>query len=64
MKLKENILVVDDDLSILELLHRHLNKWGFHVFKAISVKEAVIILKDTKIDLLIILSYSSLFSSK
>ncbi|MEO2060508.1 MAG: sigma-54 dependent transcriptional regulator [Mesonia sp.] len=53
MKLKENILIVDDDLSILELLHRHLNKWGFHVFKAISVKEAVIILKDTKIDLLI-----------
>ena len=39
MKLKENILIVDDDLSILELLHRHLNKWGFHVFKAISVKD-------------------------
>ncbi|MBW2963016.1 sigma-54-dependent transcriptional regulator [Mesonia aestuariivivens] len=53
MKLKENILIVDDDLSILELLHRHLSNWDFHVFKAISVKEAVNILKDTKVDLLI-----------
>ncbi|MDR6300976.1 sigma-54-dependent transcriptional regulator [Mesonia maritima] len=53
MKLRENILVVDDDLSILELLHRHLSAWDFHVFKAVSVKEAVNILKDTNIDLLI-----------
>ncbi|QWX84887.1 sigma-54-dependent Fis family transcriptional regulator [Cellulophaga sp. HaHaR_3_176] len=50
---KENILVVDDDVNILELLQRHLQSWNYHVFKAISVKEAVTILRDTKIDLLI-----------
>ena len=50
---KENILIVDDDVNILELLQRHLQSWNYHVFKAISVKEAVVILRDTNIDLLI-----------
>jgi DNA-binding NtrC family response regulator len=50
---KENILIVDDDINILELLQRHLQSWDYHTYKAISVKEAVQILKDTKIDLLI-----------
>lgn len=54
MELKrENILLVDDDLNILELLQRHLKTWDYHAYKAVSVKEAVTILKDTKIDLLI-----------
>ena len=54
MKLKkENILIVDDDIHILELLQRHLHSWNFHTYKAVSVKEAVQILRDTKIDLLI-----------
>ncbi|MCB0448003.1 MAG: sigma-54-dependent Fis family transcriptional regulator [Gelidibacter sp.] len=50
---KENILIVDDDVQILELLHRHLQSWNYHTYKAISVREAVAILKDTSIDLLI-----------
>lgn len=50
---RENILVVDDDVNILELLLRHLQSWNYHVYKAISVKEAVTILRDTQIDLLI-----------
>lgn len=50
---KENILIVDDDVNILELLQRHLHAWNYHTYKAISVKEAVSILKDTQIDLLI-----------
>ncbi|TVZ60391.1 DNA-binding NtrC family response regulator [Flavobacteriaceae bacterium MAR_2010_105] len=50
---KENILIVDDDVQILELLHRHLHSWNYHTYKAVSVKEAVSILKDTNIDLLI-----------
>ncbi|WP_100612901.1 sigma-54-dependent transcriptional regulator [Confluentibacter lentus] len=50
---KENILVVDDDIHILELLHRHLQSWNYHTYKAVSVKEAVAILRDTSIDLLI-----------
>lgn len=50
---KENILIVDDDVDILELLQRHLQSWNYHTYKAVSVKEAVTILRDTKIDLLI-----------
>lgn len=50
---KENILIVDDDIKILELLARRLKEFNYHVFKAISVKEALFILKDTPIDLLI-----------
>tara|TARA_R110000868_G_scaffold144150_1_gene362900 strand:- start:25499 stop:26827 length:1329 start_codon:yes stop_codon:yes gene_type:complete len=50
---KENILIVDDDVNILELLQRHLQSWNYHTYKAVSVKEAVTILRDTKIDLLI-----------
>ena len=50
---KENILVVDDDIDILELLQRHLQSMDYHTYKAVSVKEALFILKDTFIDLLI-----------
>ncbi|QIE59280.1 sigma-54-dependent Fis family transcriptional regulator [Rasiella rasia] len=50
---KENILIVDDDIHILELLQRHLQSWSYHSYKAVSVKEAVQILRDTNIDLLI-----------
>src|SRR5690554_558804 len=50
---KENILIVDDDIGILELIHRHLHSMDYHTFKAVSVKEAVAILRDTEIDLLI-----------
>lgn len=49
----ENILIVDDDLNILELLQRHLQAMDYHTYKAVSVKEALYILKDTPIDLLI-----------
>src|SRR5690554_438445 len=50
---KENILIVDDDIGILELIQRHLQSMEYHTFKAVSVKEAVMILRDTEIDLLI-----------
>jgi len=50
---KENILLVDDDINILELLQRHLQSMDYHTYKAVSVKEALYILKDTHIDLLI-----------
>lgn len=45
--------MVDDDVNILELLQRHLQSMNYHAYKAISVKEAVRILRDTPIDLLI-----------
>ena len=50
---KENILLVDDDIDILELLQRHLQSMDYHTYKAVSVQEALYILKDTFIDLLI-----------
>lgn len=50
---KENILIVDDDINILELIQRHLHSMNYHSYKAVSVKEAVAILRDTQIDLLI-----------
>ncbi|MCH3881977.1 MULTISPECIES: sigma-54-dependent transcriptional regulator [Tenacibaculum] len=50
---KENILIVDDDIHILELIQRHLQSLNYHTYKAISVKEALEILKDSSIDLLI-----------
>lgn len=50
---KENILIVDDDVHILELLQRHLQALNYHTFKAISVREAIDILQDKSIDLLI-----------
>jgi len=50
---KENILIVDDDVHILELLQRHLQSLNYHTYKAVSVKEAVEILKDQSISLLI-----------
>ena len=50
---KENILIVDDDINILELIQRHLHSLDYHTYKAASVKEAVTILRDTEIDLLI-----------
>lgn len=50
---KENILIVDDDINILELIQRHLHSLNYHTYKAVSVKEAVAILRDSEIDLLI-----------
>ncbi len=50
---KENVLIVDDDIGILELLQRHLHAMDYHTYKAVSVKEAVAILRDSPIDLLI-----------
>ncbi|MDX1363508.1 MAG: sigma-54 dependent transcriptional regulator [Arenibacter latericius] len=49
----ENVLIVDDDINILELIHRHLQSFNYHAYKAVSVKEALAILKDSNIDLLI-----------
>lgn len=51
--LKENILIVDDDIDILEMLQRHLRSMNYHTYKAVSVKQACYILQDSNIDLLI-----------
>ncbi|KVV14183.1 sigma-54 dependent transcriptional regulator [Flavobacterium sp. TAB 87] len=54
MKLKkENILIVDDNFDMLELLQRSLKAQNFHTYRASSVSEAIDILKNSTIDLLI-----------
>src|SRR5690606_20591571 len=50
---QENILIVDDDVQILELIQQLLQSLNYHTYKAISVKEAIAILQDQAIDLLI-----------
>lgn len=50
---QENILIVDDDIHILELVQRHLQAMDYHTYKAVSVKEAVSILRDAPVDLLV-----------
>ncbi|WP_295334281.1 sigma-54 dependent transcriptional regulator [Flavobacterium sp.] len=54
MKLKkENVLIVDDNYDMLELLRRHLHSLDYHTYKASSVTEAISVLEETTIDLLI-----------
>jgi two-component system response regulator HydG len=50
---KENILIVDDDYDMLELLYRNLKSMDFHTYRASSVTEAIGILRESEINLLI-----------
>ncbi|SHG71688.1 two-component system, NtrC family, response regulator HydG [Salegentibacter echinorum] len=53
MALRENILIVDDDYDMLEVLQRNLKEENYHVYKATSVLEAIDILKNSEVHLLI-----------
>ena len=54
MKLnKENVLIVDDNYDMLELLQRNLKTLNYHTYKASSVVEAINVLQENAIDLLI-----------
>ena len=54
MKLKkENVLIVDDNYDMLELLQRNLKSYDYLTYKASSVAEAISVLEETSIDLLI-----------
>lgn len=50
---RENILIVDDSLELLEVIQRQLNALNYHTFQATNVNDAIEILKITTIDLLI-----------
>lgn len=50
---KENILIVDDDFDMLEVLQRNLTALNYHSYKAQSVTDALDILLNSRIDLLI-----------
>ncbi len=48
-----SILIVDDDLNVLEVLEARLESAGFAIYKAENGRDAVRLLKDNKIDLMI-----------
>lgn len=48
-----NILVVDDDATTQSLLEKSLTKWGYDVFKADNGRQAIEILNDTDVDMII-----------
>ncbi|WP_433831778.1 sigma-54-dependent transcriptional regulator [Flavobacterium anhuiense] len=50
---KENILVVDDHNDMLDLIQRQLKTFNYRTYKASSVNEAIEVLKNAEIDLLI-----------
>jgi DNA-binding NtrC family response regulator len=52
-KYKSSILVVDDALDTLEILDRNLSSKGYRVFTASNVDEAVQLLEETSVDLVI-----------
>ena len=45
-----SILVVDDDPSVLEMLHDALDLWGFDVFLAKNGREGLNVLANQKVD--------------
>jgi CheY-like chemotaxis protein len=47
------LVVVDDDLYVLEVIEARLSSSGFQVCKASGVREALGILRDKKVDLII-----------
>lgn len=52
--MKNNILVVDDEKEIRDLLEINLKVEGYNVFKAENGEEALKILEDTKIHLIVL----------
>lgn len=50
---KENILIVDDNNDMLDLIQRQLKSLNYRTYKASSVNEAIEVLKNSDIDLLI-----------
>jgi DNA-binding response OmpR family regulator len=54
MKPVSNILVVDDDLSIRKLIKAYLQKEGLSAFEAADGKEALDVLAEVRIDLVVL----------
>jgi len=50
---KERILIVDDSANTLEVLQRNLTTAGYQIFTAPGVSEAIEILEQTRLDLVI-----------
>lgn len=53
MMYNESVLIVDDSYDMLEVLQRNLKALKFHTYQASNVNDAIEILGESKIDLLI-----------
>jgi two-component system response regulator HydG len=51
--INKTILIVDDSFEVLEVLYRQLSKLGYQTFQAVDVTDAIEILKNSEIDLLL-----------
>lgn len=51
---KRTILLVDDDTSLLETLHDFLSYEGYHVVTAVSGEQALVALRQTRPDIIIL----------
>lgn len=51
---KIKILLVDDEKDFLNIMSERVSRWGYHLIKAISGKEALEVLKEKKPDIVIL----------
>ena len=51
---KRNILIVEDEINILRILHNYFTKANYEVFDALDGEEALNIFSNTKLDLIIL----------
>ncbi len=49
----KKLLVIDDEVDMCELLTDHLQSLGYTIFSALDIKEALHILKEQSIDLIL-----------
>ncbi|MCA9400143.1 MAG: response regulator, partial [Candidatus Omnitrophica bacterium] len=50
---QKNILIVDDEPTVVELIKRKFQEQGFHVFKGRNGQEGLTIVKENQIDLIV-----------
>jgi len=51
---KINILLVDDEKDFLNIMSERISRWGYHLIKAISGKEALEAVKEKNPDIVIL----------
>lgn len=49
-----SLLIVDDEVDFLEVLSKRLSRRGFHVYTATTCTEGLSVIKDNKIDVIVL----------
>jgi len=52
--MEKNILFVDDDQGVLEVIGERIKSWGYQLFRASGGKEALSIINEEEIDIIIL----------